>query len=917
MYPTPWLNNINRSDILPPMTVRMNVKKGDKWQRAVMDSFEHIALIQFRENLKFWDYYRMLDGKMSYQELKEVIPQLENIQQLLDGVGIPSFLKHYDILGVIINSLVGKYLDIQDKFHVIDTGEIAQSEALRFKNELIWKALQDLIDAEVRLHMAKAGLKEDGQQFSSPEEQQAYMQQIEQQKAKYTPKDPEDAKKFTYKSIGIEWGEATLEKDKEAMNLGKMEKEEFKDYLLTGRCFREYKLGHDIYYPVTWSPKNTFIPKEITSEYAQDGEYIGRLQFYTPAEVIKIYGHFINADKQKELLGGNENWQNFVGDGVFSGTIEESINSNFGKVTEVPFANYFDYNFYLGLQDETGIPMGQTTIFNKDGSQTVADRYLPKMQNRNAGSYNNYAQILRDDFDHRRDLCVVTEVYFKAFELWGYLTYEDPTTGRVITEEVTEDILPQFLKDNGIKATYKESIEEIIESFELNTLKWVYKPVTYEGVKVQSGNLNEPLYLYCRAMKNQIKGDTDFDVKLPVAGKIGKALAPKIMPFQAGYNVCMNQIYNLLEKEIGMFFLLDVQLIPSEIEGWGDAQEAMITMRNLAKDIGIMPVQTSGDTQKNNNNFNQFSTYNLSYAPQMQSRIQLADVFKAKAYEVVGTNPQMFLQSTKYETQEGIRMNQEASFTQIAEIYEDFAVYNKGALELHLAVAQYAQSNKKDLSLYYTKSDASVKFLQISDPNFPLRRFGIMPSKDSKKKKELEGMKQYLMSTNTIREDVLDVARLMTSDTMTEVLDIAKKAREERMAQDQRAHQRNLEIEDKKSKDAQALEDYKFAHAKELEAERSRAKIIVGQLNAQGRAADKDANASSFEQISTTAEQALDYQAEQNKIQMHDKSLASKEDNSEKDRALKYAQLNQKAKEIEARLKISENAKTSSMINKN
>ena len=104
---------------------------------SVMDSFEHIGLQQFRENMKFWDYYRMVDGKMSYQELKEVIPHLDDLQQLLDGVGIPTFLKHYDILGTIINQLVGKYIDMQDKFHIADIGELAENEFLRFKNEQI------------------------------------------------------------------------------------------------------------------------------------------------------------------------------------------------------------------------------------------------------------------------------------------------------------------------------------------------------------------------------------------------------------------------------------------------------------------------------------------------------------------------------------------------------------------------------------------------------------------------------------------------------------------------------------------------------------------------------------------------------------------------------------------------------------
>ncbi len=917
MYATPWLNNINRSDILPPMTVRKKVKESKEWIMAVMDSFEHIGLLQFRENLKYWDYYRMVDGKMSYQELKEVVPHLGGLQDLLDGVGIPTFLKHYDILGTIVNYLVGKYIDMQDKFHVTDIGEIAENEYLRFKNDQIQKALTQLIDAEVKIKMAEAGYTPEGKQFNSQEEQQQFLQQLEKVKEEFTPKDTKNSAGSKFKTIGIQWGEATLDKDKEAMNLSKREKEEFKDKLLTGRCFREYKIAFDKYSPVTWSPKNTFFSKEVTSEYVQDGEYVGRVMYYTPSEAIKLYGHEISTENQKKLLGGNEMWKNFVGDGVFSGTIEQSIESNFNKPTRVPFDNYIDYNFYLGLQDELGIPMGNMSVFNPDGTETQVDRYLPRMQNHNSGSYSFYANVVRDDFDHRRDLCQVTEVYFIAYDLYGFLTYEDPDTGLVKTAEVTEDILPQFLKENNIKTTYKESIVEIMDSVENNTLKWVYRPVCYEGVKIQSGNLNEPLYLHCKPCDHQIKGDGEFDIKLPVAGYIGKPLATKIMPFQMAYNICMNQLYNLLEKEIGIFFLLDVNLIPSEIDGWGDAEEAMVSMRNMAKDIGLMPVSTSGDMQKNQNNFNQFSTYNLSYAGQMQSRIQLAEVFKQKAYEVVGVNPQMFMNPTKHETAEGVRLNQEASFGQIAEVYEDFSSYNQRALELHLSVAQYCQSNKKDITIPYTKSDASQQFLKISDPSFPLRRIGLIPSKDSKKRKELESFKQYLLSTNTLGSDTLEIAKLISSDSMSEILEIARTEREKRMQQEQAAHERQKELLSQQAEQIEKQSAMEFERDNMLADKNNTTKIQVAQVTAQGRAADKDADPLSVDAINKTAQVALKQNELESKQMMQEREYSRRDQEAEEQRKLKWAELNQKAKELEAKIKISENQKFQSIINKN
>lgn len=917
MLSTPWLNNINRSDILPPMTVSKKVKESKKWKQAVLDSFEHIAQIQFKENLKFWDYYRMIDGKISYHELKDVIPQMGGIQNVLDGVGIPSFLKHYDLLGAIINSLIGKLLDVQDKFNIIDVGEVAQSEILRHKNQQFWKQLQVLIENEVSVALAEAGISPDGRQFESEEEKQQFLQQLEQLKQSFIPKEVESAKNFSYKTAGLRWAESTKEKDIESLEIPKMIKREFKDKVITGRCFREYKIAHENYYARRWNPLTTFFSKEVETEYPQDGEYIGNINWTTPAEIINKHGAYISLDKQKELLGGNENWKSFLGAEAFNGSINETISSGLNNVTRVPFAGFSDYNFYLGLQDELGVPMGDSILFKKDGTQEYGSRFLPRIENINSGSYKNYASILRDDFSHRRDLCQEVTVYFRAYDLWGYLTYEDEKTGRIVTEEVTEDILSDFIKDKNIKTDFKTSLEEIVTSFEVNTLKWVYRPVIYEGVKIQSGNLSEPLYVYCRPMAHQIKGETDFDVKLPVAGYIGNSLVSKLMPYQSNYNLVMNQIQNLIEKELGMFFLIDIGLLPSEVDGWGDAEDALINFRNIAKDIGLFPVKTSADGQGSNNPFNQFSVHNLSASTQIQTRIQLAELYKSKMYESIGFNPNMFLQATRYETTEGIKISNEANFLQIADIYDEFSLHERRAWELHLSVAQYCQSNKKDLTLYYTKSDSSIEFLKISDPDFPLRRFGLLPSKDPKRKKELEEFKMYLLQNNTLKNDLLDIARLRTSDTMLEAIEILKKSKEETQKQEQMMYQQQQEMLAKEGEQRHALEVEKQNREDNRAKESNLTKIKVAELNAIGKAADKQSDPESFELINETADNSKLSLEQDNKMKIHEDKMNFQKENMSEKLKLEWEKIRQKDRELDVREKVSENTVINSTINKN
>lgn len=916
MFGTDWFNNINRSDILPPLHVRKKVRDSKEWKMAVLDAFEFIAQEQFMENIHFSDYYRMVDGKMSYQELSQVIPQLKGMQDLLDGVGIPTFLKHYDIIGIIVNALVGKFIDMQDKFHVIDVGEVAESEFLRYKDQEIQKMIAEIIENEVTAHLAEQGLSPEGKKFTSQEEQQQYMAQVAAVREKYTSAETKRDSEKSYKTLGVKWGEATLEKDKEDFDMATMEKNEFKDYILTGRCFREYKIANDRYYPETWSPKNTFFSKELNANKVQDLAYAGRLHFYTPSEIIRKYGHKLSPVQTREILGGNENWKSFVGNGVVTGSIGSAINNNFVGIQRVPFEGYHDYNFLLGLQDETGIPMGISTEIGKDGTQKTGDRFLPRMMGDNFGRYNNYARIMRDDFSPRMDLCQTTEVYFIAYKLFGYLTYENEF-GRIVTEEVTEEILPDFLKENNIKQTYKESISDRVGEFKVNTLQWVYSETTYEGVKIQSQNLADPIYLYCDEMEYQIPGASPFHRKLPVAGFIGKSTAAKIMPFQAKYNLCMNQMYSLLEKEIGIFFLMDITLIPSEYEDFGDTEEALIHLRNIAKDTGIMPVTTSGDRQKNNNTFNQFSTYDISFTKQIQSRIQIAGFCQRKAYEAIGINPSIQAQPSKYETAEGVRVSNEAGFAQISEIYADFSSYNKGAHNLHLACAQYAQSNGKDISLYYTKSDASIQYLKMSDPEFPLRNIGVIASSDSRKRKELETFKNLLINTNTLGSNTVELAKLIASDSMQEMIEIARLEQKNKDEREKVKFERDQQLVQQQGEQLKQAEEIRYQREVEKTDKTIEKDLIVAQLNAVGRAADKQSDSQSYDAINKVAEQGIKNLDVQRKIEKDSNDFRLNEKKHNDSIALKMQELALKAKELSEKSKARVSQEYVATINKN
>lgn len=71
-------------------------------------------------------------------------------------------------------------------------------------------------------------------------------------------------------------------------------------------------------------------------------------------------------------------------------------------------------------------------------------------------------------------------------------------------------------------------------------------------------------------------------------------MANRIQPYQIFYNFSINQINNILEKEIGKFFLGDINLVPSEYKDLGeDVADIWANLLDVAKSVGALTLDTS------------------------------------------------------------------------------------------------------------------------------------------------------------------------------------------------------------------------------------------------------------------------------------------------------------------------------------
>ena len=897
-------------------------KKDKQWKQDCMDTLERIGIRQTRENARFTDFYRMIEGKLSMMELSETVPHLKHLADKLKQAYIPSFLKHYDILGIIVNAMVGELSQNGDKFVVTNTDEIGNNEYVDKMTEMSNEYLQGQLNASLEVKLAKLGYNTnlEEMEFESEEQQQQYVQQLEQARAANTPDYIEKYLTTDWKTDAILWGEYTLDADRERFYMSELDRINFTDYLLTGRMFRHPRLGYDYYDTETWSPINTFFSQDLGVRYVQNGEYVGRVHYHSPNQMVNRWGqHMSQQDKERILSGDaatNESYRDYSNNGNLS--FEKLLEKNFGETNFVPFEDYFDWEYAKTLEHEFGTPMGERTTMGKDGKEVTVPTYLPNRFS--IANASNLAHTITTQDHLRTDLIQVTEAYWVSYKTVGIISYETES-GSLSTEIVTEDLLYGFIKSKGIKQLRRISLEDLKEKpLEPNTIVWDYIPEVWQGKKAraQGKDLSEDYYFDIKPLDVQIKGNSNiYDVQLPVCGIIDSSMGDLILPFQLGHNIAMNQLYKILEKELGIFFLFDFQFLPSEFKEWGDTEETLLHVKNFVRDTGLFPVDFSKQNLQGQAGNPTFAPQNLSMTAMIQDRLQLAEAYKAKAFEQIGVTPQRLGAPTKYETKEGVQVSQKASYSQTEKYYERFNDFLKRYYEMHLTVAQQAQIDDKDISVYYTKSNNQKAYLKFADPSFPLRHFGIMPISNARKREELASFKNYLMQTNTLGEDTMAVARLTATDTMSELIDVAREERKKRQEEikAQRQHesqlaQMNIEGAAKEKEDAWKREEYSNAKDREN-------RILVEQIQAMGRAADKDANQLSFDRIDKAKKQALEQRKQDIDAELGNRKLDQVDAKQEQDKVRVDKEFDLRYKELQERATKRKSDEYQSMINKN
>lgn len=790
-------NNVyNSGDVLPPQMVSLKekLKEKGKWGKMCMDTLETIGRQQYRLNLRLIENYEMIRGKFIFNHYFEAEGYQDMVSALTAEFELPNYLRHYDIISPFINSMVGEWLNRPDIFHVKQFGDNASNEYQRVKQSKTKDYVFNKITAEINQRLLDMGVDETKDDFNTPEEKQAYQEQIAQTKQALTPIQIQkfmDTEFFTQAEI---WGQHQLEYDKERFSLKEKEKREFEDMLVADRCFRHFYLTSNGYEQETWNPVQVFYHKSPEVEYIENGDYVGRCFMLSTSDIIDKYGFMMSKDDYDLLSGKDIKNETKWEDSKYNWVYEKYM---------IPYEGYQGVDIMRrswGNNDTSPIPQLENDFFNRMNSE--------------------------DMYRSRDGFYFVTEGYWKSQKRIFEINYLDEITGIPVTKLVDENYY--------IPKNFKQFKESGSNASEIDTYKETWVNEVWRGVKISTGlgtKLEHDIYLNVEPLEFQFKGEINkYNVKLPVCGTIfsarngrGASFVDMIKPDQVGHNVAMNQLYQLMEKEVGMFMVMDVNLFPNS-KDWG-GENSWDKWMLVAKSLGMLPADTSpANIQSSLAATGGFlpKIMDLNLAGQMVSRMNIAKFFQERAMSQVGFTPARLGDVTGVSSATGVKEGAQRSSNQTESYFTNFSNYLRRCYEMNIDMAQYVQSQKESIEFTFVKSDMSRAFIKVLGMDLLLCELGVRVTNSQETLRQLNLAREYVLTNNTTGINAVDVMDIISMNSPQEIrrqLEVSQKQqqavvdRQHKLEEDRLAQERDLKVKQleldasEKEKDRQAKRD--------------------------------------------------------------------------------------------------------------
>jgi hypothetical protein len=598
--------------------------------------------------------------------------------------------------------------------------------------------LQEYIVNEAKQKIMQKA-KIENQEISDEDVQKMTMEQVQDQLDSYT-------------SIAEKWANHVLTCQKADFNIKEKSEDAFRDMLISAREFYHIyednsKVGYNI---EVANPKNTWFLTTPDRKWISDptgraqGAYAaGTVQVMELSEIIEAV-----PDLTKEEI---DHLRSSLQDYGLINVRE----SNLGNPNAIPGQDSVQYDTYDPLVLQTRMIIESEMKENNDGLKD----FLGLTSNVSSFGYKY----------------VVVRCYWISKKKIGKLIY---------TDEMDNE--QSMLVDES----YKSGTIPTQQS-----LEWGWINEWYQGIKIGPDVYHiKPYKLlnYCPII------GTTYEVKNTEA----KSLVDLMKPFQVLYNVCMNQLYKLLEKEIGKVYLTSIRHVPVPKDG--DAQDALDMWELEARNRGVVFIDDSPENLKSPSSFNQFRDIDLTRTQEIQSRYNLAMQMKNECWELVGMSKQRMGSIAASETATGTNTAMQQSYSQTEPLFVAHEYVLGQLYQAIIDASLYVESSKPQSTLSYITNQGESAFVQVNGNDLKFRDLKVFVTnrpEDTQMFNEIRQLSQAIIQNGGSLYDIIELYSTKSTREMKKTFKDLKD-RQEQM-QNQQAQQQQQQL-DQQNQQAQA-----------------------------------------------------------------------------------------------------------------
>jgi hypothetical protein len=548
----------------------------------------------------------------------------------------------------------------------------------------------------------------------------------------------------SYTSVAEKWANHILTCQKAEFNMKEKSEDAFRDMLISGREFYHIyednsKLGFNV---EVANPKNTWFLTTPDRKYISDPT--GRAQGAYAAGIVQVM-------ELSEIIESIPDLTKEEIDHLRSSLQDYGLinvrDSNLGNPNVAPGIDSVQYDTYDPLVLQTRMMVESEMKENNDGLKD----FLGLTSNVSSFGYKY----------------VVVRAYWISKKKIGKLIY---------TDEMGNE------QSTLVDETYKSGTIPTQIS-----LEWGWINQWYQGTKIGPDIYHiKPYKLlsYC-----PIIGIT-YEVK----NTESKSLVDLMKPFQVIYNVCMNQLYKLLEKEVGKVQLMSIRHIP--IPKDGDAQDALDIWEMEARNRGVVFIDDSPENLKSPSSFNQFTSLDLTRTQEIQARYTLAQQIKNECWELVGMSRQRMGSVSASESATGTNTAMQQSYSQTEPLFVAHEYVMGQVYQSIIDAALYVESAKPQSTLSYVTSEGESAFVQVNGSDLKFRDLKVFLTnrpEDNKMFEELRGLAQPLMQNGGSLYDVIELYSTKSVRQMKKVFKSLKDKQDAMQQQQAQLEQQKVE----------------------------------------------------------------------------------------------------------------------------